>query len=76
MNDLAYVREDLLADVAHKVVVVVVRLGHWFSRLRLWGFSLWRLRLLIASASLSLGASFMLGVARQVGEPVRVARGG
>ena len=32
MDTVAFVREDLLADVAR--VAVVVELGRWFSRLR------------------------------------------
>ena len=81
-NDLLSVRELLLADGAH--AVVAVELSHLFSsRRRLWGFSRWILRplhcsflssrLLLASASLSLGgAAFLLDVQLQVVELVHV----
>ena len=82
-NDLLSVRELLLAYDAH--AVVAVKLGHLFnSRLWLWGFSWWVLRLLhrsfpspcllLCSASLSLDcATFKLNVLLQVKEHVHVS---
>ena len=82
-DDMIVVPEVLLTDGTH--AVVPVELSHWFScRWRLWGFSLWVLRLLhrsfpspclwLCSASVSLsGAALVLDVLLQVEKHVHVS---